>query len=107
MLKILRHTNIFTNVSEEIVDILMEGNIAEEEIRFEIGKKLFFLRESLLRKNRDMYRSIAEEVLKQLPEQKGISSAELFEMERFYKAKSFKLTRFGEENPKKHQQKDI
>lgn len=86
MLKVQQNLKIFTEVAEEIIDLLMEGTIEEESTRFEIGKKLFQLEEKLNQKKR------------QLPNQQGISPAELLEMKRFYKAKAYFLEKFGKEN---------
>ena len=96
MLKVQQTPKFLIDVAEEIIDILMEGNIEEESTRFEIGKKLFHLEEKLVQKKRHLHMVIAEEILKQLPNQQGISPASLSEMQRFYKAKAQVLTKFGE-----------
>ena len=85
----------FIDVAEEIIDILMEDTIEEESTRFEIGKKLFQLEEKMLQKRKHHYKIIAEEILKQLPNQSGISPVELLEMKRFYKAKAYFLEEFS------------
>jgi hypothetical protein len=97
-MKIFETLKIFTDVAEEIIDILMEGSLEEESVRFEIGKKLFLLEEKLLQKKKNLYKIIAEEILKQLPDQEGISPASLSEMKRFYKAKAYFLTKFTKGN---------
>ena len=96
MLKVQQTPKFLIDVAEEIIDILMEGNIEEESTRFEIGKKLYLLEEKLAQKKRHLHMVIAEEILKQLPNQQGISPASLSEMQRFYKAKKQVLTRFEE-----------
>jgi hypothetical protein len=96
MVKIQQAPKFLIDVAEEIIDILVEGNIEEENVRFEIGKKLFLLEEKLVQKKRHLHKVIAEEVLKQLPKQQGISPASLSEMQRFYKAKEQVLTKFGD-----------
>jgi len=96
MLKVQQTPKFLIDVAEEIIDILMEGNIEKESTRFEIGKKLFLLEEKLVQKKRHLHRVIAEEILKQLPNQQRISPASLSEMQRSYKAKKQVLTRFGE-----------
>lgn len=96
MLKVQQSPKFLIDVAEEIIDILMEGNIEEESTRFEIGKKLYLLEEKLVQKKRHLHKAIAEEILKQLPKQQGISPASLSEMQRFYKAKEQVLTKFGD-----------
>lgn len=98
MLKAQQNPKFLIDVAEEIIDILMEETIEEESTRFEIGKKLFQLEEKILQKRKHHYKIIAEEILKQLPNQPGISPAELLEMKRFYKAKAYFLEEFGKEN---------
>ena len=98
MLNVQQNPKFFTEVAEEIIDLLMEGMIEEESTRFEIGKKLFHLEEKMLHKRKHRYKIIAEEILKQLPNQPGISPAELLEMKRFYKAKAYFLTKLDERN---------
>lgn len=98
MLKVQQNPKFFTEVAEEIIDLLMEGMIEEESTRFEIGKKLFHLEEKMLHKRKHHYKIIAEEILKQLPNQPGISPAELLEMKRFYKAKAYFLNKLDEGN---------
>jgi hypothetical protein len=95
MLKIQQNPKFLIDVAEEIIDILMEGTIQEESIRFEIGKKLFQLEERMLQKRKHHYKIIAEEILKQLPNQPGISPTELLEMKRFYRAKAHFLEEFS------------
>ena len=95
MLKVQQNPKFLIDVAEEIIDILMEGTIEEESSRFEIGKKLFQLEEKLQQKKRHLHKIIAEEILKQLPNQPGISPAELLEMKRFYKAKAYFLEEFS------------
>lgn len=94
MLKAQQNPKFFTEVAEEIIGILMEGTIEEKSIRFEIGKKLFHLEEKMLHKRKHHYKIIAEEILKQLSNQSGISPVELLEMKRFYKAKAYFLEEF-------------
>jgi|GEM_PF-2687566 len=96
MLKVQQVPKFLIDVAEEIIDILMERNIEKESVHFEIGKKLFLLEEKLVQKKRHLHKVIAEEVLKQLPNQQGTSPASLSEMQRFYKAKAHFLTRFGD-----------
>lgn len=98
MLKVQQNPKFLIDVAEEIIDILMEETIEEESTRFEIGKKLFQLEERMLQKRKHHYKIIAEEILKQLPNQPGISPTELLEMKRFYKAKAYFLEEFGKEN---------
>ena len=97
-MKLFETPKILTDVAEEIIDILMEGTIEEESVRFEIGKKLFQLEEKLRQKKRHLYKIIAEEILKQLPNQQGISPASLSEMQRFYQDKSHFLTKLDKRN---------
>jgi len=98
MLKVQQNPKFLIDVAEEIIDILMEETIEEESTRFEIGKKLFQLEEKMLQKRKHHYKIIAEEILRQLPNQQGISPTELLEMKRFYKAKAYFLEEFGKEN---------
>ena len=98
MLKGQQNPKILTDVAEEIVDILMGENIDEESTHFEVGKKLFFLEEKLQKQKKYVYKIIAEEILRHLPNQQGISPASLTEMKRFYKAKAHFLERFGKES---------
>jgi len=98
MLKVQQIPKFLIDVAEKIIDILMEGTIQEESVRFEIGKKLFHLEEKMLHKRKHHYKIIAEEILKQLPNQPGISPAELLEMKRFYKAKAYFLNKLDEGN---------
>ena len=98
MLKVQQNPKFLIDVAEEIIDILMEGMVEEESTRFEIGKKLFHLEEKMLHKRKHHYKIIAEEILKQLPNQPGISPTELLEMKRFYKAKAYFLEEFEKEN---------
>lgn len=97
-MKLFETPKILTDVAEEIIDILMEGTIEEENVRFELGKKLFQLEEKLHQKKRHLYKIIAEEILRQLPNQQGISPASLSEMQRFYQDKSHFLTKLDERN---------
>ena len=86
----------FLVVAEQIVDLLMEEDTSlksakekEKEfsrLRFEIGKKLFELKESQIRKNKNMYKIIAEEIVRQLPKEKRISPTDLHNMMLFYKS---------------------
>jgi len=96
MFKTSKNPKILTDLADQIVDILVEGNIEDESVRFEIGEKLFLIEKTMPRKIKHQHKIIAEEVLKHLPEQEGISQASLFEMQLFYKAKAQLLTRFGE-----------
>lgn len=96
MVKVQQTPKFLIDVAEEIIDTLMEGDIEKESTRFEIGKKLFHLEEKLAQKKRHLHKVIAEEILRQLPNQQGISPASLSEMQRFYKAKAQLLTRFGD-----------
>ena len=98
MLKVQQIPKFLIDVAEEIIDILMEGTIEEESVRFEIGKKLFQLEEKLRQKKKYLYKIISEEILKQLPNQEGISPASLSEVKRFYKAKAYFLTKLDERN---------
>ena len=98
MLKVQQIPKFLIDIAEEIIDILMEGTIEEESVRFEIGKKLFQLEEKLRQKKRHLYKIIAEEILRQLPNQQGISPASLSEMQRFYQDKSHFLTKLDERN---------
>ena len=95
-MKLFETSKFLIDVAEEIIDILMEGNIEEESTRFEIGKKFFLFEKKLIQKKKHLHKIIAEEILKQLPNQQGISPASLFEMQRFYKAKTQVLTKFGD-----------
>ena len=95
-MKLFETPKFLIDVAEEIIDILMEGNIEKESTRFEIGKKLYLLEEKLVQKKTHLHKVIAKEILRQLPNQQGISPASLAEMQRFYKAKKQVLTRFGE-----------
>ncbi|MCB1073018.1 MAG: hypothetical protein KDK96_07970 [Chlamydiia bacterium] len=97
-MKLFETPKILTDGAEEIIDILMEGTIEKENVRFEIGKKLFQLEEKLHQKKRHLYKIITEEILRQLPNQQGISPASLSEMKRFYKAKAYFLTNLDERN---------
>ena len=97
-MKLFETPKILTDLAEEIIDILMEGTIEEESVRFELGKKLFQLEEKLRQKKRHLYKIIAEEILRQFPNQQGISPASLSEMQRFYQDKSHFLTKLDERN---------
>lgn len=95
MLKLQQNTKLLIDVAEEIIDILMEEAIEEESTRFEIGEKLFLIEDKIVQKKKHHYKIIAEEILKQLPNQTGISPAELLGMKNFYKAKTYFLEEFG------------
>lgn len=96
MFKTSKNPKILKDLADQIVDSLVEGNIEDESVRFEIGKNLFLIEKTMPRKIKYQYKIIAEEVLKHLPEQEGISQASLFEMQLFYKSKALFLTRFGD-----------
>lgn len=96
MFKPLKNPKILTDLAEQIVDILVDGKIEDESVRFEIGKKLFLIEKVLPQKIKHHYKILATEILKHLPDQEGISQSSLSEMHLFYKAKSLFLSKFGD-----------
>lgn len=96
MFKAQKTPKILTDVADQIVDLLMGGDVKDEKTRFEIGKKLFLLEKAFLKKPKHIYKILSEEILKQLPNQEGISEGSLSEMYLFHKAKSLFMTKFGD-----------